>query len=498
MATIRSNFPVTPAVPVAGRLAAALLFATVAAAAKEEGAPAPQIKPGEPLSLMNALARSGLHDIKDESWNAYGQFTYISSWKPPFPAPYTNANGSINSLLPGAERSFTGTATLFLGLRLWQGGEAYFAPEVIGERPFSQLHGLGGAIQNFELQKTGVETPQVYRSRAFLRQTIDLGGAPVERRSDALQLGGTVSSRRLVLTLGNFTILDSFDKNTFTADARQQFVNMSFMTYAAWDFASDARGYSWGGTVELDYDDWAIRFGRITPPQNPNQLPVTFQLDRYYGDQLEVEHDHKLFGRDGAVRLLAYRNREFMGRFDEAIAVWRADPAKNAAACTSFNYGSGNAGAPDLCWVRKPNVKVGIGIDLEQHLTDDAGVFFRGMFSDGETEVQAYTSSDRSISFGALAKGSAWNRPADVTGIGASIGWISQAHADYLRLGGIDGFVGDGRLNQAAEIGFEVFYSFNFLEAFWLTADYQRIANPAFNADRGPVDVFGLRIHAQY
>src|SRR5258708_9714041 len=223
MATIRSNFPVPPAVPVAGRLAAALLFATVAAAAKEEGAPAPQIKPGEPLSLMNALARSGLHDIKDASWNADGQFTYISSWKPPFPAPYTNANGSINSLLPGAERSFTGTATLFLGLRLWQGGEAYFAPEVIGERPFSQLHGLGGAIQNFELQKTGVETPQVYRSRAFLRQTIDLGGAPVERRSDALQLGGTVSSRRLGLTLGNFTILDSFYQDSLTAPARPHF-----------------------------------------------------------------------------------------------------------------------------------------------------------------------------------------------------------------------------------------------------------------------------------
>src|SRR5260370_39931581 len=143
MATIRSNFPVPPAVPVAGRLAAALLFATAAAAAKGGGAPAPQIKPGEPLSLMNALARSGLHDIKDESWNAYGQFTYISSWKPRFPALYTDANGSINSLLPDGERSFTGTATLYFGVRLWRGGEAYVAPEVIAERPLSQLRGLG-------------------------------------------------------------------------------------------------------------------------------------------------------------------------------------------------------------------------------------------------------------------------------------------------------------------------------------------------------------------
>ncbi len=482
MSTIRV---LPPMALVACQLVAALLGATAAAA-------------GEPSSLMSTLARSNLHDLKDESWNAYGQFTYISSWKPSFPAAYTNANGSINSLTADAERSFTGTVTLSLGLRLWPGGEAYFAPEVIAERAFSQLRGLGGAIQNFELQKTGVETPQLYRSRAYLKQTIDLGGESVERRSDALQLGETVRSRRLVLTLGNFTILDSFDKNSFTSDTRQQFFNLSFMTYAAWDFASDARGYSWGGTAELDWDDWAVRIGRISPPQNPNQLPVTLRLDRYYGDQLELEHDHKLLGREGAVRVLAFRNREVMGRFDEALAVLQSDPQKNAAACTSFNYGSANTGAPDLCWVRKPNVKLGIGLNLEQHLTDDAGVFFRGMVSDGETEVQAYTSSDRSISFGGLAKGSAWSRPADLAGLGASFGWISQAHADYLRAGGIDGFVGDGKLNQAPEAAFEAFYSLNFLAVFWLSADYQRIVNPAFNADRGPVNVFGLRLHAQY
>ena len=38
-------------------------------------------------------------------------------------------------------------------------------PEVIAERPLSNLHGLGGAIQNFELQKGGSETPQIYQAR---------------------------------------------------------------------------------------------------------------------------------------------------------------------------------------------------------------------------------------------------------------------------------------------------------------------------------------------
>ena len=29
-------------------------------------------------------------------------------------------------------------------------------------------------------------------------------------------------------------------------------------------------------------------------------------------------------------------------------------------------------------------------------------------------------------------------------------------------------------------------------------ADYQHITNPAYNADRGPVDIFGGRLHAEF
>ena len=109
--------------------------------------------PAEPAeeqpTFMKVLAQHDLHDIEHESWNAYGQFTYISSWKPNFNARYTNANGSINSLLPIAARSFTGTATLYLGVRLWKGAEAYFVPEVISEVPFSQLKGPGRSHPEF-------------------------------------------------------------------------------------------------------------------------------------------------------------------------------------------------------------------------------------------------------------------------------------------------------------------------------------------------------------
>jgi carbohydrate-selective porin OprB len=120
------------------------------------------------------------------------------------------------------------------------------------------------------------------------------------------------------------------------------------------------------------------------------------------------------------------------------------------------------------------------------------------MISDGKSEVDAYTAADRSASLGLLAKGSHWSRPSDVTGVGVNLAWISKAHADYLRLGGIDGFIGDGTIRPATETALDLFYSVNIRKSFWLTGDYQHIVNPAFNADRGPVNVFSLKIHGEF
>lgn len=468
------------------------------APAHAQAAP-PEKHEDQAFDFMNVLSHYGVHDLEHEWWNAYGQATYISSWQLPFQAPYTNANGSVNSLLPVAERSYTSSVTLFLGVRLWRGARAYLVPEVISEVPLSQLRGLGSAIQNFELQKTGSTTPQLYRARTYLRQTFELGGTPVVEASNPMQLAAYWTSRRIVLTLGTFSILDVFDRNNVNWDPRQTFLNMAFMTNAAWDFAADARGYSFGGTAELIWDDWALRIGRMAPPAEPNVLPLDPRIDQHYSDSFEMEHDHSIAGRKGAVRLLAYRNEEITGRFSEAIATFEADPSKNAASCPTFNYGSGNFNAPSLCWVRRPNTKVGIGFNVEQYLVgSNLGVFARGMYSDGRTEVDAFDPADRSLSVGVVSKGGVWHRHFDVAGIGLAAAWISAEHAKYLAMGGVDGFVGDGRLNQAAESVVDVFYSFNLFKALWLSADYQHIWNPGFNADRGPVDILSGRVHAEF
>ncbi len=225
---------------------------------------------------MQVLANAGKHDLAQERWNAYGQFTHISSWKAPFSAAYSNLNGSHHSLSPNSEYSFTSTATLFLGLALWPGAEAYFVPEVISSRPLSGLVGLGASIQNFELQKQGSLTPSAYVSRLYLAQTINLGGSRIERASGPMQLGTTFDSRRLVFVVGNYSILDFFDRNSVVGDPRRQFFSIAFLAHGAYDFAADSRGYTWGALFEFHYDDWALRAGRFTPPKEPNQLALDF------------------------------------------------------------------------------------------------------------------------------------------------------------------------------------------------------------------------------
>ena len=452
----------------------------------------------EPFSFMKLLADKGLHDLNDERWNAYGQITYVNDWHTSFPAAYTNLNGSPNSLLNRPEHGFTGTGTFYFGLKTWQGGELYFVPEIISEKAFSNLKGLGGVIHNFELQKTGSVVPLIYRSRLYFKQNFDLGGEKIHLDSAPTQLATTVDSQRLVVRIGNFSILDFFDRNTFASDLRSQFMNMAFMTHAAYDFAADARGYTWGGVLEYIHNNWAVRFAHLITPKNPNQLPLDSRVFKYYGQQIELEHNHTLYNHAGTVRLLAYRNHENMGRWTDALNAFLVDPNKNATTCTGFHYDSDNDTAPDLCWARKPNIKWGIGLNLEQQLYDDVGLFFRAMYSDGKTEVYSYTSTDRSISTGTMIKGTRWQREQDLVGLGFAENWISKTHAAYLNAGGIDGFIGDGRLNQGAEYGINLFYRANIISSTWLTGDYQHIIHPAFNKDRGDLDVFNLKLHIEF
>jgi len=440
---------------------------------------------------------SAASDGPDEAWTVHGQETTIAQRKDAFAAAYTNLNGTGRSLVASAEGSYTQTITAVAAVRAWHGGELYIAPEMAGSIALSNLCGLGGSIQNGELQKSGSVYPAPYLSRVFLRETIELGGERTHLDAGALQLATTTRSRRLAITAGNVAALDIFDHNSYAGDVRRQFINMAFMTHAAYDVAGDARGYTWGAAAELYWDNWEVRVGRFAAPAQPNQLPLDFDLIHSYADQIELGRKFQIGPYPGEVRLLGFRDRENMGRFADAIAAFEADPNHNAAMCTGFTYGSQDAQAPDLCWVRRSNVKVGAGINVEQSLGRGIGVFGRAAINDGQTEFVTYLAADRSAAGGVLATGELWGRGRDLAGIGFASAWVSSIHARYLALGGIDGFVGDGALRAAPEQAFEALYSLAATRWLSVSADFQHIWNPGFNADRSGVTIFGGRIHAE-
>ena len=77
--------------------------------------------------------------------------------------------------------------------------------------------------------------------------------------ADLNQMAGTVDRNRVVLTLGNFSTLDVFDDNRYAKDPRVHFMNAAFMAPLSFDYAADARGYSWGITGEWYAGDWVLR-----------------------------------------------------------------------------------------------------------------------------------------------------------------------------------------------------------------------------------------------
>jgi high affinity Mn2+ porin len=433
-----------------------------------------RIQSGILVAGMLALAEVGYAQDVPEETSAKFQVTYVWQRKSPLGAPYSGPH----SLSPDREKSYSFTGTAALGTRAWRGGELYFDPEVAQGVPLSGLTGLGG-FTNGEIARTTGPSATFYRARLFARQTWGFGGGSEKMEPDANQLAGSVDRHRLVLTVGNLSVLDIFDDNAFCHDPRTQFLNWSLMTHGAYDYAADARGYSWGLTLEYLNDDWRLRAGRFIQPKEPNQLALDSRIFKHYGDQIEVERAYTLADRPGKFRFLVFRNVARMARYQDAL---------DLAAQTG--------GAPDINAVRTvEQVKRGFGINLEQAISSGVGLFGRASWADGQTETYAFTEIDQSLSGGVSVKGGTFGRSQDTLGIAFVRNTLSAAHRNYLAAGGLGFFLGDGALNYRPESILEAYYSLNVAKDTWFSADFQRISNPGYNADRGPATVISARLH---
>ncbi len=415
-------------------------------------------------------------DDTDRWWAIQVQATDVFQYKPAMRSPYQGTNS-----LPGPETTNnTVDASVILGVRPWKGAQVWFDEDMNqGFAPGNTL-GVAGFV-NGEGAKVGHHSPYYRPQRYFFRQTIELGGGDDKVDPDMMEFGGATTKNRIVFTVGKFSLTDVMDDNAYAHDPKNDFLNWAIIDTGSWDYAADAWGLSEGGVIEWYEGDWTLR-GAI---MDMSTIPNAGELSPHFGEfQLdgEIELRQKWFGRDGKVKLLGFDSRAQMGRFDDAIALAAATGERANAAL-----------------VRHYRSRLGISLNIEQPVSDNVGVFVRAGLDQGQYEPYEYADIDDTFAAGASISGAKWGRKDDSAAIALVVNGISKDHEAYLDAGGLGILVGDGRLpHPGAESILEAYYSLGVVKGVHVTLDSQTIANPAYNRDRGPAEVIGLRLHGQF
>ncbi|HEY6909663.1 MAG TPA: hypothetical protein VI356_09860, partial [Myxococcales bacterium] len=116
-------------------------------------------------ALAAGTARADAEPPADERFSLHFQMTVATQAHPSFPALCSGRN----SMQKEAESATSIVTDLFLGVRLWQGAQLYFQPELSGGSGLSQTRGVA-AFPSGEVYRIGNAAPAVLAARAFLRQ----------------------------------------------------------------------------------------------------------------------------------------------------------------------------------------------------------------------------------------------------------------------------------------------------------------------------------------
>jgi high affinity Mn2+ porin len=404
----------------------------------------------------------------------HGQTNFVEQYVPPFHAPYHGQN----SLDANQGREAWG-ATFFAGVKLWDGGQLWIDPEI--DQGFGPSNSVGAAgYPGGTAYKVGSSVPYARIQRTFLRQTIDLGGDGEKVPADQNQFEGSETKNRVVLTIGKFAPTDIFDENRYAGNPRTDFMNWALIDTGTFDYAGDAWGYTYGAAAEWYQGGWTVRGGLFDLPVVPNStdLDSDFGQFQWIG---EVERRWELWSHPGKIAFTGFLSRARLGSYQDADAM--AQIAGGAASTVP---------------VRQFRSRGGVGMNAEQEITPDLGLFMRAGLANGDIEPDVYTDIDHTVAAGLQLKGTQWGRPDDTVGLAGIVNGISAAHEAYLNAGGIGIEVGDGMLpHPGLEQIVETYYAFPIYD--WqATLDYQFIANPAYNRDRGPVSLVALRLYSKF
>jgi high affinity Mn2+ porin len=455
---------------------AGLVLASIIMPVAAETATATDAPPADAAAIEPVPDEAPAAVSKEETYSFHGQFTEVTQFHPAFASPFRGTN----SLDPGNRGDETVDVTLFGGIRIADGLAFYIDPEI--DQGFGLSNTLGVAdFPSGEAFKIGTLGPKFHMQRAFARYTIDLGGEVETDEPDQNQLGGSHTANNIVITVGKFSIPDIFDNNAYAHNQRVDFLNFALIDAGAFDYAADPFGYTYGGAVEWTQDRWTLRFGLFDLSHVPNGATLAAGFGEF-STVAEAELREHLWGTPGKIRILAFENTGDLANYNDAVRA-----------------AQGTGMAPNVALVRKYSTAPGGAVNLEQELMPDLGFFLRGSVADGHKEADDFTDIDRSLSTGLSLTGARWGRKDDTVGLAGIISGISRDAQRYLAAGGLGILIGDGRLPQyEPEKVLEVYYSATIIDSVTFGVDYQRVENPAYDADRGPVDILGFRFHSEF
>ncbi|MBI5406222.1 MAG: carbohydrate porin [Nitrospirae bacterium] len=267
----------------------------------------------------------------------------------------------------------------------------------------------------------------------------------------------TLADGKLTLTLGQLDPTVYFDTNNYANNERFQFIANQFSNNPTLEFGGTGNFY--GAGFRLTYfpsDLIDITLGAIDGDGDYKEM-----FDRPFVIA-EVDLKPKLAGKEGNYRFYAWQN---------SLPHYRLDGDGNPAFVTSVGNPSEN---PSTELIADKNS--GFGINLDQVLTDNLGLWARLGIQDGDV-----SQFDRHVSAGLQISGATFfNRTEDVIGVGLALNMISDAYKD---ISGLD----------SNELYAEAYYNIAVKEGFQVTPDIQYIANPGGNSDKDPFVVYGVR-----
>jgi high affinity Mn2+ porin len=412
----------------------------------------------------------------DERWNVHGQATLVEQGYFRFRSPYEGTN----SLTGASQAKNTLSATAFLGLRLWNDADLYFNPEIDQGFGLNNTHGVS-AFPNGEAQKASFPMPRLVVDRLFVRQTFGLGGEQETIIDGPNQLAAKPDISRLTVVVGRLAVTDYFDANTYAFDPRTNFLNWNIYGAGAYDWTMDQLSWTWGALAELNQKAWAFRAGYFLLPTVSSTNSYDMHIPARGEYTAELEWRYSLLAEPGKLRLFGWVNHGTMGSYADALALPLSTP----------NY-------PDITLTRQVRTNPGIVLNAEQAITRELGLFSRLSWSPGQDEILGGTDCSESLSLGGVLKGNAWGRPTDDIGLAGVIGGLSPIARAYFAAGGMGILIGDGGLDYREEKVLEAYYAYALERWLTLSFDFQYVVNPGYNAARGPVPIYAVRIHTAF